>query len=112
MESILRCRIGKYGYSVSTGGGEYLAAIHRFRRMCEDIAGNSDVKICIENTDGYMDFEKEAIEELLESDMFALTWDIGHSHTCNDVDEAFLMEHEDRLCHFHILDGLEHNGYL
>lgn len=90
---------------------EYLAAIHRFRRMCEDIAGNSDVKICIENTDGYMDFEKKAIEELLESDMFALTWDIGHSHTCGNVDEEFLMEHKDRLYHFHIHDGLGNKNH-
>lgn len=85
---------------------EYLAAIHKFRRMCEDIAGNFCVKMCIENTDGYMDFEKEAIEELLQSDVFALTWDIGHSHTCGNVDEAFLMGHRDRLYHFHIHDGL------
>lgn len=90
---------------------EYLAAIRRFRGMCEDAAENSGVKICIENTDGYMDFEREAIEELLQSDMFALTWDIGHSHTCDNVDEAFLMQHKDRLYHFHIHDGLGNKNH-
>lgn len=40
----------------------YMAAIHRFREMCEKAAGDSGVKVCIENTDGYQDFEKEAIE--------------------------------------------------
>lgn len=90
---------------------EYLTAIRRFRSMCEDVAGNFDVKVCIENTDGYMDFEKEAIEELLQSHMFALTWDIGHSHASGNVDEAFLMEHRDRLYHFHIHDGLGNKNH-
>lgn len=85
---------------------EYMAAIRRFRELCEKTAGNSGIKICIENTDGYQDFEKEAIDYLLQSSMFALTWDIGHSHTCDNVDEPFLMSHKDRLYHFHIHDGL------
>lgn len=38
----------------------------------------------------------EAIKELLSSEMFVLTWDIGHSHTWNNVDEAFLIENRDR----------------
>ncbi len=83
----------------------YMAAIHRFREMCEKTAGDFGVKICIENTDGYQDFEKEAIDYLLESEMFALTWDIGHSHACDNVDEAFLMERRDKLYHFHIHDA-------
>ena len=43
--------------------------------------------------------------------MFALTWDIGHSHTCDNVDEAFLMKHRDRLYHFHIHDGLGNKNH-
>ena len=83
----------------------YMAAIRKFREMCERTAGDSGVKVCIENTDGYQDFEKEAIAYLLESAMFALTWDIGHSHACDNVDEAFLMKRRDRLFHFHIHDA-------
>lgn len=83
----------------------YLAAIRRFREMCEKTAGGSGVKICIENTDGYQDFEREAIDYLLQSEMFALTWDIGHSHACENVDEPFLMQRKDRLYHFHIHDA-------
>lgn len=90
---------------------EYLAAIHRFREVCEEAAGAFDGKICIENTDGFLDFEKEAIEVLLQSRLFALTWDIGHSHTCNNVDEEFLMRHRDRLYHFHIHDGLGNKNH-
>lgn len=84
----------------------YMAAMERFRKMCGEAAGGAGIMICIENTDGYQDYEKEAIDFLLESRQFALTWDIGHSHTCENVDEAFLMEHKDRLHHFHIHDGL------
>lgn len=90
---------------------EYLTAIRKFRRMCEEEAEHFDVKICIENTDGYLDFEKEAIEELLQNRLFALTWDIGHSHTCDNVDEVFLMGHRDRLYHFHIHDGLGNKNH-
>lgn len=82
-----------------------MAAVRRFREMCEKTAGDSGVKICIENTDGYQDFEKEAIDYLLASEMFALTWDIGHSHACGNVDEDFLMQRRDRLHHFHIHDA-------
>ncbi len=89
----------------------YLSAMRRFCRMCEDVAKSFDVRICVENTDGFLDFETEAIEELLQSDLFALTWDIGHSHTCGNVDEPFLMCHKDRLYHFHIHDGLRDKNH-
>lgn len=85
---------------------EYMSTFRRFCKMCKQVAKDTGVKICIENTDGYQSYEKEAIEYLLQSDMFALTWDIGHSHTCADIDEEFLMEHRERLFHFHIHDGL------
>lgn len=42
---------------------------------------------------------------MLQSNCFSLTWDIGHSHGVEDVDEPFFMEHEDRLLHFHIHDA-------
>lgn len=89
----------------------YLTAIRRFRKMCEDVVADFGVKVCIENTDGFQDFEKEAIEELLQSELFALTWDIGHFHTCDNVDEDFLMGHKDRLYHFHIHDGLGNKNH-
>lgn len=85
---------------------EYMAAFGRFRDMCGRAAKEAGTKICIENTDGYFGFEKEAIDFLLQSEIFALTWDIGHSHTCGNVDEPFMMERKERLYHFHIHDGL------
>lgn len=38
----------------------------------------------IENTDGYKEYEHKAIEYLLESPCFVLTWDIGHSKAIGD----------------------------
>lgn len=84
---------------------EYRNAWKRFRRMCEEEIGDADIRICIENTDGYRDYEREAICYLLESPVFGLTWDIGHSHSVQNIDEPFLMEHEERLYHFHIHDA-------
>ncbi|MCR4896773.1 MAG: sugar phosphate isomerase/epimerase [Lachnospiraceae bacterium] len=78
-----------------------------FREKCEEWIGDSDVKISVENTDGFREYEKKVIEDLLESPCFGLTWDIGHSKAIGEVDEPFLREHQDRLIHFHIHDGSE-----
>ncbi len=83
----------------------YLESIIRFRDRCEKAVGDDDISICIENTDGFTTYEKEAIEFLLQSKVFALTWDIGHSNSSGNVDEAFIMKNEERLRHFHIHDG-------
>lgn len=85
---------------------EYQNAWKRFRDLCETQIGGENIRICIENTDGYREYEKQAIRYLLESDVFGLTWDIGHSHSVQDRDEPFLMEHEERLLHFHIHDAV------
>lgn len=56
--------------------------------------------------------EKAAIVYLLQSDAFGLTWDIGHSNSAGNIDEAFLMSHSDRLCHFHIHDGMGKRDHM
>ncbi len=83
----------------------YMEDIRTFREMCEEVTGDSGIKICIENTDGFRNYEQEAIGYLLESKVFGLTWDIGHSHSVENVDEAFIMAHEKELSHFHIHDA-------
>lgn len=91
---------------------DYMSAMEEFRDMCEQSIGNENIRICIENTDGYRNYERKAIEYLLESDVFALTWDIGHSHEVKDVDEDFLMRREERLYHFHIHDAIGKKNHL
>ena len=90
----------------------YLESITGFRDMCEQAIGHDDIHICVENTDGFMEYEKEAIELLLQSNVFALTWDIGHSNSCNNKDEAFIMEHANQLQHFHIHDASNKSDHM
>ena len=85
----------------------YMQAFARFRNLCEEWIGDNDIRIAVENTDGYRGYEEKAIEYLLESPKFGLTWDIGHSKAVKEKDVPFLMRHRDRLIHFHIHDGRE-----
>ena len=85
----------------------YMRSSAAFRSCCEDWIGDSDVMIAIENTDGFRDYEKKAIEYLLESPKFGLTWDIGHSKAVHEVDVPFILDHQEHLIHFHIHDGTE-----
>ena len=85
----------------------YMQAFARFRALCEEWIGDSDVRIAVENTDGFRPYEQKAVEYLLQSPVFGLTWDIGHSKAIREKDVPFLLSHEDRLIHFHIHDGME-----
>ncbi len=85
----------------------YMKSFAAFRSLCEEWIGDSDIRIAVENTDGFRDYEKKAIEYLLESPKFGLTWDIGHSKAVKEVDVPFIKEHKDDLIHFHIHDGSE-----
>ena len=87
--------------------GVYMHAFAAFRSLCEEWIGDSDVMIVIENTDGFRDYEKKAIDLLLESPRFGLTWDIGHSKAVREADVPFILERQERLRHFHIHDGTE-----
>ena len=85
----------------------YIKSFHRFRESCENWIGDAPIIICVENTDGFKDYEQNAIEFLLESPNFRLTWDIGHSKAVGEKDVPFLINHHDYLAHFHIHDGSE-----
>lgn len=99
-------------YLLETYAAYFADAVKAFRSLCEREIGDADIRICIENTDGYRDFQKTAIEMLLASPCFALTWDIGHSHTAADVDEPFLLRHKERLAHFHVHDAKGKSNHL
>ena len=85
----------------------YMKSFAAFRSLCEEWIGNSDLRITVENTDGFREYEKQAVRFMLESPKFGLTWDIGHSKAAGEKDLPFLMEHQNRLIHFHIHDGTE-----
>ena len=85
----------------------YMEYISHFVKLCEQWIGEADIKIAIENTNGFREYEKKAVEKMLQSDCFVLTWDIGHSKATKEIDEAFILAHQDKLSHFHIHDGSE-----
>ena len=85
----------------------YRESFLRFRTLCGEWIGDSDLRIAVENTDGFRGYEKRALELQLESPHFGLTWDIGHAKATGEKDVPFLLEHRERLLHFHIHDGSE-----
>ena len=84
----------------------YLERIRSFREECTKRIGDADITICVENTAGFLPFQQKAVELLLESPVFGLTFDIGHNYCSGDMDESFILAHKDRLKHFHIHDCL------
>lgn len=91
---------------------DYMESAKHFAEMCQKEIGNSGIKICIENTDGFRAFEKRAIEYFLTVPVFSLTWDIGHSHSAGNVDDDFLMNHEKSISHFHMHDAVGEAHHL
>lgn len=83
----------------------YMSHFKTFRELAEKWIGDSDIMIAIENTSGFKDYEIKAIEYLLKSPCFVLTWDIGHSKAAGEKDVPFILDHGDKLMHFHIHDG-------
>jgi len=59
-----------------------------------------------------MPFQKDGIELLLESKVFSLTWDIGHSHSAEKLDESYILSKSERLKHFHIHDAIGKRNHL
>ena len=57
-------------------------------------------------------FQKEAIELLLESNVFALTFDVGHNYCMGGTDEEFIMKHKDSLHHIHLYDAEGEKNHL
>ncbi len=85
----------------------YMRSFEIFRSKCEEWIGDRELMIAVENTDGFREYEKKAIRYLLESPVFGLTWDIGHSKATGEKDVPFIMENREDLIHFHIHDGSE-----
>lgn len=84
---------------------DYLNNIRTFRDACEKAIGNSGILICVENTAGFLPFQREAVDLLLESPVFGLTFDIGHNYCAGNADEAWILARSHRLHHFHIHDA-------
>ena len=84
---------------------EYLAQMAQFRDMCEKTIGDAEIQICVENTNGFRDYQLDALELLLESPVFGLTMDIGHNYCAGEADEAWILSQQNRLHHMHLHDA-------
>ena len=91
---------------------KYMNDVLEFSSLCQNKIENNVEnenqilpKVVIENTDGWKDFEKVAINKFLENSNFGLTLDIGHSESIGNIDEEFILENKNKLFHFHIHDG-------
>ncbi len=91
----------------------FLDRLTSFRDECEKRIGDNNIIICIENSDGWdTQFSKRGIELLIESRVFGLTFDTGHSRSTGGGDEVFIMRHESRLCHMHLHDAKGAKNHL
>ena len=91
---------------------QYLQSIAAFRDECEEAIHSSGIKLCVENCDGYTDFQMEALDLLLQSPVFGLTFDIGHNHGIGGKDEPVILPRADRLLHMHMHDARGQKNHL
>ncbi len=91
---------------------EYLSGMADFRDRCEAAALEAGVTICVENSSGYTDFQLEALDLLLESPAFALTFDVGHDHASGGQDMDVILSRASRLKHMHLHDAAGGRDHL
>lgn len=91
---------------------EYTQGILSLIRLCEGVIGGGPLLVAVENTDGFAAHEKTAVERLLQSPVFALTLDVGHSHAVGDIDLPFYGRHEGKLRHIHLHDASGKSNHL
>ena len=91
---------------------QYLEKIRIFRDLCEEWVGDSPIRICIENTNGYLPFQQRALMCLIESPVFGFTLDIGHNYCANGADEQLILSKPHRLHHLHLHDAQGKQDHL
>lgn len=91
---------------------QYLEKILLFRNVCDKAVGEFPIRICVENCEGYTDFQINALDILLESPSFGLTFDIGHNLTAGGNDERVIKDREHKLEHFHFHDSKWQKNHL
>ena len=100
-------------YIYEENEGVYLEYLRQFRDRVTEAVGDSGVKICVENTDGFdLPFLLHGLDLLLESPAFALTYDIGHDYAIGCADRPVILERAARLKHMHMHDALGKQVHL
>lgn len=102
----------KKHYLYDSHRGHFLEGLRSAVARCED-AAEGRLSLCIENTGVFsLSFLQEALTAVLRSPFVGLTYDIGHDHSAGETDKPFILEHQDRLRHFHIHDALGRKNHL
>lgn len=91
-------------YLLEEHSAEYLDHVRAFRDLCHREIGGSGVKICVENWAGYRPWQLPALDALLESDAFGLTYDVGHDFCIGGADGKVILERQEKLRHMHLHD--------
>lgn len=91
-------------YVMAQDPWRYRDSMERFRDVCTDAIGDSGIRICVENWSGYALWQLPALDALLESPCFGLTYDVGHNLCKDGVDEPLILARKDRLYHMHLHD--------
>ena len=88
---------------------EYLDCLRHIRDLCEREIGDSGIRICIENTNGWLPWQVAALDVLLESPVFGLTLDVGHDHCTGGGDLDVILARAGKLRHIHLHDAIRPN---
>lgn len=83
---------------------EYRDNMLRYRDACEKAIGGSGIRVCVENWHGYRDWQLAVLDEMLESPVFGLTYDVGHNHCIGGADEPHIFRRLGKLRHMHLHD--------
>ena len=97
---------GRIVYFYEAYKEDYLKGMKNFRDACEEAVGDSGIRICMENSKAYFDFQKEALDLLLESPVFYLTLDVGHNHCSGYADEGWIRKRASHLRHMHLHNAI------
>lgn len=103
---------GKKIYVYEKYRAKYHERLICFRNRVEQAIQDAPIKLCIENVAGFEPYMQEAIDLLLESKVFGLTYDCGHNQRYGKVDDAFMKAHQNRIYHVHLHDTLGKNDHL
>ena len=88
---------------------EYLDSLRKVRDLCEKEIGDSGIRVCIENTNGWLPWQVAALDVLLESPAFGLTLDVGHDHCTGVGDLDVILNRAHKLRHMHLHDAIRPN---
>ena len=91
----------------------YRSNVREFRSLCQQAVGENGPLLCLENTNWQAaSFLQRTVDMLLESPIFALTYDVGHDFVAGGQDGMFIIERKDRIGHIHLHDALPDSDHL